>query len=79
MVSQIYSKTLTLPAGVDDESQALTLMSTDVDRIAFSLQQVAEVWARIIELAIGVWLLERQVGWICVGPVIVVTGNPREY
>ncbi|OJJ96983.1 hypothetical protein ASPACDRAFT_1882742 [Aspergillus aculeatus ATCC 16872] len=73
MVSQIYSKTLGL-AKAPDESAALTLMSTDVDRIAFSLRQIAEVWARTVELAMGLWLLERQVGWICIGPPIAVVG-----
>ena len=57
-----------------NDSAALTLMSTDVDRIAFSLQQISEVWARMVELAIGIWLLERQVGWICIGPIIAVIG-----
>ncbi|RAK74447.1 putative multidrug resistance protein [Aspergillus fijiensis CBS 313.89] len=73
MVSQIYAKTLAL-ARAPDESAAVTLMSTDVDRIAFSLRQIAEVWARTVELAIGLWLLERQVGWICIGPTIAVVG-----
>ncbi|PYI31455.1 putative multidrug resistance protein [Aspergillus indologenus CBS 114.80] len=71
MVSQIYAKTLGL-AKAPDESAAVTLMSTDVDRIAFSLRQIAEVWARTVELAIGLWLLERQVGWICIGPTVAV-------
>lgn len=74
MVSQIYAKTLTLHAGVYDESAAVTLMSTDVDRMAVSLQQITEVWALLVQLAIAIWLLEDRVGWICVGPIIVVAG-----
>lgn len=74
MVSLIYARTLTLQPGLYDESAALTLMSTDVDRVTVSMQQVAEVWARAVEIAIGIWLLERQVGWICVAPILVVTG-----
>lgn len=68
----IYSKTLELPAGVYDESAALTLMSTDIDRLASSLDALNEMWARIIEMSIGVWLLERKLGWICVAPIVVV-------
>ena len=72
MVSLIYSKTLELPAGVYDESAALTLMSTDIDRLATSLDSLNEIWARIIEMSIGIWLLERQLGWVCIAPIVIV-------
>jgi ATP-binding cassette subfamily C (CFTR/MRP) protein 1 len=72
MVSLIYSKTLELPAGVYDESAALTLMSTDIDRLATSLDSLNEIWARMIEMSIGIWLLERQLGWVCVAPIVIV-------
>jgi ATP-binding cassette subfamily C (CFTR/MRP) protein 1 len=72
MVSLIYTKTLEIPAGVYDESAALTLMSTDIDRLATSLDSLNEIWARIIEISIGIWLLERQLGWVCVAPIVIV-------
>ena len=75
MVSIIYVKTLELPAGLYDESAALTLMSTDIDRIASSLDSLNEVWARIIEMSIGIWLLERELGWICVAPIVIVAAS----
>ncbi len=72
MVSLIYAKTLEIRAGGVDESAALTLMSTDIDRLAISLQNLCEIWARVIELAIGIWLLGRQLGWVCVAPILLV-------
>ena len=75
VASLVYAKTLTLRAGIYDESAALTLMSTDIDRIVDSLQTANEIWATIIEIAIGIWLLERQLGWVCVAPLVVVTGQ----
>jgi len=72
MVTIIYAKTLRLPAGVYNESAALTLMSTDIDRLATSIDSLNEIWARIIEMSIGIWLLERQLGWICIAPIVVV-------
>jgi ATP-binding cassette subfamily C (CFTR/MRP) protein 1 len=72
MVSTIYAKTLELPAGHSDESAALTLMSTDIDRLATSLDSLNEIWARIIEMSIGIWLLQRQLGWVCVAPIVIV-------
>ena len=75
LVSLIYSRTLMLQADIYNESAAVTLMSTDIDRISNSLEDIHETWARAIEVAIGIWLLERQLGWVCVAPVIVVIGN----
>ncbi len=73
MVSLIYVKSLRLPAGLYDDSASLTLMSTDIDRLATSIDSLNEVWARVIEMSIGVWLLERQLGWVCVAPIVIVT------
>lgn len=68
----IYDRTLLLQDGVYDESAAISLMSTDVDRIADSMDVIHEVWAELIEVALGIWLLARQLGWVCVLPVVVV-------
>jgi ATP-binding cassette subfamily C (CFTR/MRP) protein 1 len=58
-----------------DESAALTLMSTDIDRLTVSLTNLCEIWAYVIEMAIGIWLLEREIGWICVAPVLLTIGQ----
>lgn len=55
-----------------DDSAAVTLMATDIDRISSSLENLHEVWALSIEVIIGTYLLERQVGWVCVAPLILV-------
>jgi hypothetical protein len=76
-VSLIYNRTLQLKADKYDELAALTLVSTDLDRLTIRLQSLNEMWARTIEIAIGIWLLERQLGWVCMAPVlIVVCGCP---
>jgi ATP-binding cassette, subfamily C (CFTR/MRP), member 1 len=75
MTSLIYTKALELPAGLYDESAALTLMSADIDRIVTSWVDVSQIWARIIEIGIGIYLLERQLGWVCIAPIIVVIGK----
>jgi ATP-binding cassette, subfamily C (CFTR/MRP), member 1 len=75
MVSVIYASTLRLQSEVYDESKAVTLMTTDIDNIANNILNVQEIWARITEVGIGIWLLERQLGWVCVAPVIVTLGE----
>jgi ATP-binding cassette subfamily C (CFTR/MRP) protein 1 len=72
LVGLIFSKTLVLRDGVYDESAAVTHMSTDIDRIVASMQNMHEVWARLIEVAIGVWLLSIQIGAVSIMPIIVV-------
>lgn len=75
MVSLIYARTLELQDGVYNESASLTLMSTDIDRIARSLETVQDIWAKVVEIGIGIWLLERQLGWVCIAPIIVTVGK----
>jgi ATP-binding cassette subfamily C (CFTR/MRP) protein 1 len=71
-VSLIYSRSLHQSAGVYDESAALTLMNNDVDSLARSLEALCDLWARVIEIAVGIWLLEKQLGWVCVSPLVIV-------
>lgn len=74
VVSIIYEKTLALPSDQYDESAAVTLMNIDIDWIVSSLELLNEVWARLIEIAIDIWLLERQLGAVCAAPIIIVLG-----
>jgi hypothetical protein len=75
LIGIIFNKTLLLRDGVFDESAAVTLMSTDVDRIALSMQSLNEIWGRLVEVSIGVWLLSVQLGAVSVVPIIVVLGK----
>ena len=58
--------------GTDLASQ--TLMSTDVDSIAECFQGLNEIWARSIEVGIGLWLLQAQLGWSCVSILVLILG-----
>ena len=51
-------------------------MSTDVERIVDGLQTLHETWASLLDIAVAVWLLERQMGLACVAPVVLVLGKP---
>lgn len=73
-VSLIYDRTLELQDGLYDESAAVTLMSTDIDRIALCVIHLNECWARSIEVIVGMYLLARQLGWVCIMPILVVLG-----
>lgn len=71
-VSLIYQHALAISSEVYDESGALTLMSTDVDRIILCIIDLNECWARTIEVIVGITLLALQLGWVCIIPLVVV-------
>ncbi|KAK4067234.1 uncharacterized protein Triagg1_7677 [Trichoderma aggressivum f. europaeum] len=54
-----------------EDSAALTLMGTDVERIVESLRFFHETWAAIPEVATGVWLLSRQVLYASIAPIVI--------
>jgi len=67
----IFDKMLKVDVNTLDDSASVTLMSTDVDRITTGLEDLHEIWASPIDVGIAAWLLERQVGWVAVVPIIV--------
>ncbi|KAM7219752.1 ABC multidrug transporter [Rhypophila decipiens] len=75
LISLIYDKVVQSPSAstqAASDSAAMTLIGTDVERICETWHLVvAESWAAVIQLAFAVWLLQMQIGPVCVTPVIV--------
>lgn len=42
-----------------------------MDVIVRAAREIHELWANIIQIAIGTWLLAREVGYATVGPILV--------
>jgi ATP-binding cassette, subfamily C (CFTR/MRP), member 1 len=74
-IALIFHHTLAISTDAYDESGALTLMSTDVDRIILCLVDLNECWARAIEVIVGTALLALQLGWVCIVPIVVVVSK----
>lgn len=74
-VALIYRHALDLSSGCFEESAAVTLMSTDVNRVILSHVELNERWARLIEVVVGLTLLAHQFGWVCVVPIVVLLGT----
>ncbi|KAG9506491.1 hypothetical protein J7337_000023 [Fusarium musae] len=62
LVLAVYEKTIELKMPTDGESGALTLMSTDVERITRGILDLHEYWANTIQIALSCWLLQRELG-----------------
>ena len=75
LVSLIYSKTLVIVDATSNDAAAVTLMSTDIERICSGLQNIHEVWANSIEVAIAIYLLAMQVGVASVVTVGLIIGQ----
>lgn len=71
LIASIFRHTVTLQETAVKDSTAITLMGTDVERIVQSLRLVHELWASIPEVAIGIWLLARQLGVASVVPLVI--------
>ncbi|RDL36338.1 Uncharacterized protein BP5553_05690 [Venustampulla echinocandica] len=62
LVTKIYSHTLNLSSSSSSRDATSTLMSADVERFAAGSRNMHECWACIVEVALGVWILEQQLG-----------------
>jgi ATP-binding cassette subfamily C (CFTR/MRP) protein 1 len=74
-VTAIYRKTTEISLTALDNSAAVTLMSTDVERIINGLRLMHEFWANLIQVAIATYLLQRELGVACVAPIAVSIGR----
>jgi ATP-binding cassette, subfamily C (CFTR/MRP), member 1 len=71
MASLIYHHALSTK-DTDNDLEAITLMSNDIDIINGNLEMVMELWAYFIEVVIGVWLLWRRLGWVALLPTLLI-------
>jgi ABC-type multidrug transport system fused ATPase/permease subunit len=60
MISIIYQKTFTMDLLQGETRAPITLMSTDVERISHGLGLMHDVWGSVVEVAIAIWLLWRE-------------------
>jgi ATP-binding cassette, subfamily C (CFTR/MRP), member 1 len=71
LVSMLYRKATDLSMKDVDPASSMTLMSADIERIVQGWQSMPEIWANALEVAIAIFLLERQLGVACVIPIAV--------
>lgn len=71
LVRAIYAQTLDLSITSLDESAAVTLMSSDVERICVALLGIHNLWASPIDISLAIWLLQKEVGIALLGPLFI--------
>ncbi|GAT28046.1 ATP-binding cassette transporter [Aspergillus luchuensis] len=75
LIAMVFNQTSRLKASDINDSAAITLMGTDVERIVQSQKTIHETWASVLEVGIAIWLLERQLLIACVVPAVIAIGT----
>ncbi|KAK8101492.1 hypothetical protein PG999_011866 [Apiospora kogelbergensis] len=71
LVTTIYRSTLSMNLSVAEDATALSLMSTDVERIVMGMVHIHETWSTIVQVGIAMWILYTEVGAIFVAPIVL--------
>lgn len=71
LLAIIHFHSMQTRAANSGEITAVTLMGTDVQRIANGLHFLGDIWASVLDIGIACWLLERQLSLACLAPIIL--------
>ncbi len=69
LVSLVCTESLEVSTAVASEMATLTLIGPDVGVVCNAFSGVHDLWANPIEIGLAIWLLARQLGVGCVGPI----------
>lgn len=57
------------------DASAVTLMSTDVERIVLGMAKIHDAWSTLVQVACAMYILYRQVGAVFIAPVVLSLGK----
>ncbi|KAI1673320.1 ABC transporter integral membrane type 1 [Pyrenophora tritici-repentis] len=90
LVPEVFKKATIARVGATDRNAALTLMSTDLERIRMGFRTLHELWACLVQVALAAWMLYRRLGVVfvasfgivivcfaCIGVLINFTGDAQ--
>ncbi|KAK6213368.1 hypothetical protein QIS74_09370 [Colletotrichum tabaci] len=69
LVLLIYQKTTSMSMVAAEDAAAVTLMSTDIERIINGMSKIHESWSTLLQMAVALALLYRQLGIVFVVPL----------
>ncbi|KAL4785998.1 putative ABC multidrug transporter [Aspergillus varians] len=69
LVAETFVAATRARLGSSDDSAALTLMGTDIERIKVGLRCVHETWASMIQAGLAAYMLYQQIGIAFVAPI----------
>lgn len=75
LVTLIFNKTLRMSTSAVTDASAVTLMSTDIERIGSGIRQIHETYSNFVEVAIALWLLARLLELATIASTLVVVST----
>lgn len=75
LVSLIYKRTTEINLNSTGDLESVTLMNSDVENIVNGLIALHGIWAAVLQVGIGLWLLQRQLGLAFLPPLGVSIGE----
>ncbi|RFU28640.1 hypothetical protein B7463_g7701, partial [Scytalidium lignicola] len=73
LIPLVYNKTLSLSMDAVADSAAVTMMSTDVERISSGLIYIHDTWGSIIEIILCLSLLWLELGVATITPIVITS------
>lgn len=74
LVTLIFNKTLRIRTTAVSDTAAITLMSTDIERIGSGLRDMHKLYSNFIEVALALWLLARLLNIATIASTVFVIG-----
>lgn len=75
LISMLYRDVLNMDTIKSSKSSPVALISMDMEKIAFGLQTFHQTWAGLLEFAVSIWLLQRQLGLAVLGSILTSLGE----
>lgn len=79
LVTLIFNKTLRMSTTAISDTAAITLMSTDIERIGSGLREMHELYSNFTEVALALWLLARLLNVAIIASTAVVVGTALHF
>lgn len=76
LIGLVHDKAMKLP-GKEAKSEAVTLMSSDIDSVESVGEILHDTWAYILEVVIGTMLLAARLQWFAFLPLAIIFGLLR--
>ncbi|KAI8624704.1 putative ABC multidrug transporter [Xylariaceae sp. FL1651] len=73
LITETYIKATKARIDAGDDNAAVTLMSTDIERISMGFLSLHETWVSLIQVSLAGWLLYNQLGAAFAAPIATVT------
>ncbi|GLA96268.1 hypothetical protein AtubIFM57143_003733 [Aspergillus tubingensis] len=76
LISLVHDQTMRLP-GKEAESEAVTLINSDVDSVESVGEILHDTWAYLLEVIIGITLLAARLQWFAFLPLVIILACSR--